>query len=55
MFDNCPDDIELHRPFIDAVTITCPDCGGEMHRVPEVIDCWYRLRLHAFCTAPLSL
>ena len=41
MSDNCPDDIELHRPFIDAVTIKCPDCGGEMHRVPEVIDCWF--------------
>ena len=34
-------DIELHRPFIDAVTIRCPECGGEMHRVKEVIDCWY--------------
>lgn len=41
MSDNCPEDIELHRPFIDAVTLKCPDCGGEMHRVPEVIDCWY--------------
>ena len=41
MSDNCPDDIELHRPYIDAVTITCPDCGGEMKRVPEVIDCWF--------------
>lgn len=41
MSDNCPDDIELHRPFVDAVTIKCPDCGGEMHRVPEVIDCWF--------------
>ena len=41
MSDNCPDDIELHRPFIDAVTIKCPDCGKEMHRVPEVIDCWF--------------
>ena len=39
--DNCPDDIELHRPFIDAVTIKCPECGKEMHRVPEVIDCWF--------------
>ena len=38
--DNCPDDIELHRPYIDAVTIKCPKCGKEMHRVPEVIDCW---------------
>ncbi len=41
MSDNCPDDIELHRPYIDAVTIKCPECGKEMHRVPEVIDCWF--------------
>ena len=41
MSDNCPDDIELHRPFIDAVTIKCPCCGKQMHRVPEVIDCWF--------------
>lgn len=41
MSDNCPDDIELHRPYIDAVTIHCPHCGKEMHRVPEVIDCWF--------------
>ena len=41
MSDNCPDDIELHRPFIDKVTIKCPKCGKEMHRVPEVIDCWF--------------
>ena len=41
MSDNCPDDIELHRPYIDAVTLKCPDCGKEMHRVPEVIDCWF--------------
>ena len=39
--DNCPDDIELHRPYIDAVTLRCEKCGGEMHRTPEVIDCWY--------------
>ena len=36
-----PNDIELHRPYIDAVTLTCPDCGGVMRRTPEVIDCWY--------------
>ncbi|MBE6616465.1 MAG: isoleucine--tRNA ligase [Ruminococcaceae bacterium] len=41
MSDNCPDNIELHRPYIDAVTLKCPECGGEMHRVPEVIDCWF--------------
>lgn len=41
MSDNCPDDIELHRPFIDDVTIKCPCCGKQMHRVPEVIDCWF--------------
>lgn len=33
--------VELHRPYIDAITIKCPQCGGEMHRVPEVIDCWF--------------
>ncbi len=38
-----PDDakVELHRPYIDAVTIKCPKCGKDMHRVPEVIDCWF--------------
>ena len=41
MSDNCPDNIELHRPYIDAVTIKCPHCGKQMHRVPEVIDCWF--------------
>ena len=41
MSDNCPDDIELHRPYIDAVTIRCPKCGKQMKRVPEVIDCWF--------------
>ena len=41
MSDNCPDDIELHRPYIDAVTIKCPHCGKQMKRVPEVIDCWF--------------
>ncbi len=41
MSDNCPDDIELHRPYIDAVTIKCEKCGKQMTRVPEVIDCWF--------------
>ena len=41
MSNNCPDDIELHRPYIDKVTAKCPKCGGVMHRVPEVIDCWF--------------
>ena len=41
MSDNCPGEIELHRPYIDNVTIKCPKCGKEMHRVPEVIDCWF--------------
>jgi len=41
MSPNCPDEIELHRPFIDEVTITCPHCGKQMKRVPEVIDCWF--------------
>ncbi len=38
---NCPEKIELHRPHIDAVTLTCEKCGGEMKRVSEVIDCWF--------------
>ena len=33
--------VELHRPYIDAITIKCPHCGKTMHRVPEVIDCWF--------------
>ena len=41
MSGNCPEEIELHRPYIDAVTIACPKCGKEMKRVPEVIDCWF--------------
>ncbi len=41
MSPNCPENIELHRPFIDEVTITCPHCGKQMKRVPEVIDCWF--------------
>ncbi len=41
MSTNCPDDIELHKPFIDRVELKCPCCGGVMHRVPEVIDCWF--------------
>ncbi len=41
MSDNCPENVELHRPFIDAVTLRCPACGGEMKRVSEVIDCWF--------------
>ena len=33
--------VELHRPYIDEITLKCPECGGTMHRVPEVIDCWF--------------
>ncbi len=38
-----PDDakVELHRPYVDKITFKCPDCGGTMERVPEVIDCWF--------------
>jgi isoleucyl-tRNA synthetase len=36
-----PADIELHKPYIDQVRLRCPDCGKEMKRVPEVIDCWF--------------
>ena len=41
MSDNCPDDIELHRPFIDDVLIDCPECNKKMKRVEPVIDCWF--------------
>ena len=41
MSDDCPDDIELHKPYVDNVHIKCPECGGKMTRVPEVIDCWF--------------
>ncbi|MBE5040356.1 isoleucine--tRNA ligase [Ructibacterium gallinarum] len=38
---NCPEDIELHKPYVDQVKLRCPKCGGEMTRVSEVIDCWF--------------
>ena len=38
---NCPEDIELHKPYIDNVHLKCPDCGKEMTRFKEVIDCWF--------------
>lgn len=41
MSPDCPDTIELHRPYIDNVHLTCPKCGKTMTRVPEVIDCWF--------------
>ncbi|SCW30540.1 Isoleucyl-tRNA synthetase [Ruminococcaceae bacterium YRB3002] len=41
MSDDCPDDIELHKPYVDNVHLKCPKCGGVMTRVPEVIDCWF--------------
>lgn len=41
MSPDCPDEIELHKPMIDRVHLTCPECEGRMTRVPEVIDCWY--------------
>lgn len=39
--DNCPDDIELHKPYIDQVHVRCDKCGSQMTRVPEVLDCWF--------------
>ena len=36
-----PDDIELHRPYVDDVVLTCEKCNGEMHRIQDVIDCWF--------------
>ncbi|MFW5994060.1 MAG: isoleucine--tRNA ligase [Halanaerobiaceae bacterium] len=39
--EDVPDDIELHRPYVDDIHFECPGCGGEMTRVEEVIDCWF--------------
>ena len=36
-----PEEYDLHRPFIDELDVGCPECGGKMNRVPEVIDCWF--------------
>jgi isoleucyl-tRNA synthetase len=41
MGENVPDDIELHKPYIDNIALKCPECGGVMKRTPEVIDCWF--------------
>ncbi len=41
MSDNCPDNIELHKPFVDEILLNCPKCGKKMKRVSEVIDCWF--------------
>ena len=41
MSDNCPDDIELHKPYIDNVEVNCPKCNAKMKRTPEVIDVWF--------------
>lgn len=41
MSNDCPENIELHKPFVDNVHITCEKCGKDMTRVSEVIDCWY--------------
>ncbi len=38
---NVPEDIDLHKPYVDEVVLTCPKCGGDMKRVPEVIDVWF--------------
>jgi len=41
MAGGLPEPLDLHKPAIDGVTLTCPECRGEMHRVPDVIDCWF--------------
>ena len=38
---NVPDNIDLHKPFVDDITLKCDKCDSDMHRVPEVIDCWF--------------
>jgi isoleucyl-tRNA synthetase len=39
--NNVPEELDLHKPFVDEITLTCEQCGQTMHRVPEVIDCWF--------------
>ena len=39
--EDCPDDIELHKPYIDQVKVICPECGERMQRTPEVLDAWF--------------
>jgi isoleucyl-tRNA synthetase len=39
--NNVPEDLDLHKPYVDLITINCDKCGGTMYRVPEVIDCWF--------------
>ncbi len=39
--DPVPEDVDLHRPYVDNVVLECPECGGKMYRTPEVIDCWF--------------
>jgi len=39
--ENVPEDVDLHKPEVDEILLRCPSCGGKMHRVPEVIDCWF--------------
>jgi isoleucyl-tRNA synthetase len=41
MGENVPEDIDLHKPYVDQITLNCPACSGKMKRVPEVIDCWF--------------
>ncbi len=50
-----PENIELHKPYLDPLTIKCEKCGGVMHRAPEVIDCWFDSGSMPFCAVALSL
>ncbi len=36
-----PDNLDLHKPYIDEIILTCPKCGKDMHRIPDVLDCWF--------------
>ena len=39
--EKLPEDFDLHKPYIDTVHLTCPECGGVMERIPDVLDCWF--------------
>ena len=47
--------LDLHRPYVDEVGYACPDCGGKMSRVPDLIDVWFELGFDALCSMALSV
>ena len=46
--------LDLHRPYVDEILYACTECGGRMRRIPDLIDVWFELRIHALCPMALS-